>query len=101
MSLVCFGKNRNCLLDVTAAQKLYNLAKQGKFLALLKQSIDRGKLQITGEEVKTAGKKARGGLCQKAVWLAPDPASTTSAATPTAWRSPTTVFSKSKTEKLP
>ena len=25
---VFFGKNRNCPLDITAAQKVYNLAKQ-------------------------------------------------------------------------
>ena len=33
---VFFGKNRNCPLDITAAQKVYNLAKQ-------KSGVEKGK----------------------------------------------------------
>jgi integrase/recombinase XerD len=36
VSWVFFGKNRNCPLDITAAQKVYNLAKQ-------KSGIEKGK----------------------------------------------------------
>jgi hypothetical protein len=44
---------KNFLFPVKALSRVF----RRKFLALLKQSIDRGKLQIKGEEVKKAEKK--------------------------------------------
>jgi putative transposase/transposase-like zinc-binding protein len=44
---------KNFLFPVTALSLVF----RGKFLALLQHNIDRGKVQIKGEEVKKAGKK--------------------------------------------
>jgi hypothetical protein len=45
--------HKNFLFPVTALSLVF----RGKFLALLQHNIDRGKVQIKGEEVKKAGKK--------------------------------------------
>ena len=49
--------------------KALSLVFRGKFLGLLKQAFDQGKIQAASEKLKELRKKELGRLCQEAFWL--------------------------------
>jgi hypothetical protein len=84
----------------------------GKFLKLLKSAFARNKLLFVGQTASLADPVAFQALfnaLRKKTWIvyakkpfgSPSMSSTTSAATPTVWRSPMTEFSQPITQKSP
>ena len=72
----------------------------GKFLDLLGRARRRGEIDSIYNNINVPHHKDWVGYAKKPFGSPPTVLDASLAATPTGWRSPTTVFSKSKTEKL-
>ena len=90
------GARPNFLFPVTALSQVF----QGKFLALLQQACDKGKIRRPTTRSKHHAKRA-GWSTPKSRSVLHRPCSITSAAIPTAWRCPTSASFRSKTVRSP
>ena len=90
------GARPNFLFPVKALSRVF----RGKFLALLQQACEKGKIPAANNEIKAARQKSWVVYAKKPSALH-KPCLITSAATPTAWRCPTSASFRSKTVRSP